>query len=449
MRQVIVNASSPLMARKWEFLWLCGLILSFAYELPIWYPTSYDRVNPRLFDLMFFVGVLTVLPNLRRGVRLPSLFRIWAAIVVVFCFCALVWTVSILPWEYGQFSMFFAAKYIEGLIVIYIAVKIPLDERQKRIIHRLVVCGGVFVALYSIPQYGNATIEWKISGGKIVPSFGGAIFGPLSRSYFHVGLFSVLSFAMTLCLVPAIRNIWRSWFCLGLAFFVAWPALACGSRAAFAGVVIVLLVSVFLRPILIRKCLALVILAACFIHVADVNIEAIYKEDMSLGLKRFETYSDSPNSILDRLMIQYSIDQYMLDGLPVPFVGAGFGVAPVDDGMGSLHYRVGYGIHNSYLFAFEQGGIMAFVLFLVFLYCAVRCLNRTLKSRMAIDRQFALGLSAYMAFLLANAFAGQAFWRGFDTANFNTYVVLLLMMVTRYSAGPDAPSTLRNRQIGP
>jgi len=388
---------------------------------------------------MFFVGVLTVLPNLRRGVRVPSLFRIWAEIVAVFCFCALVWAVGILPWEYGQFSLFFAAKYIEGLIVIYIAVKIPLDARQKRIIHSLVVCGGVFVALYSISQYGSGTTEWEISGGKIVRSFEGVIYGPLSRSYFHVGLFSVLSFAMTLTLVPAIRNIWRSWLCLGLAFFVAWPALACGSRAAIAGVAIVLLVSVFLRPIFMRKFLALVILAACFIYVADVNIKAIDKEDLSFGFKRFERLRDSRHSTLNRLKIHYSIDQYMFGGLPVPFIGAGFYVAPVDDGMGSLRYRVGFGIHNSYLFAFEQGGTLAFVLFLLFLACAIRYLNRGCKSRLPVDRQFALGLSAYMAFLLANAFAGQAFWRSANTANFNTYVVLLLMIATRSAAGSNAP----------
>ena len=31
----------------------------------------------------------------------------------------------------------------------------------------------------------------------------------------------------------------------------------------------------------------------------------------------------------------------------------------------NLLNRVGYGIHNSYLFAFEQGGTLAFVLFLL------------------------------------------------------------------------------------
>lgn len=174
------TSSFSLRAKRWEFLWLCGLILSFAYELPIWYPTSYDRVNPRLFDLMFFVGVLTVLPKLPRGVRVPRLFRIWASIVAVFCFCALVWSVGILLWEYGKFSLFFAAKYVPGLIAIYIAIRIPLDARQKRIIHYMVVAGGVFVALYSIGQYGSGGTEVMISGGKTIAVDEELVYGSLT-----------------------------------------------------------------------------------------------------------------------------------------------------------------------------------------------------------------------------------------------------------------------------
>ncbi|MBN1515453.1 hypothetical protein JXA32_02680 [Candidatus Sumerlaeota bacterium] len=418
-------------ARRLEFYWLCGLILSFAYELPLWQPTPYDRVNPRLFDVMFLIGVVGVLPHLRHGIRVSWLFRIWASIVGVFCFCATVWTIAILPWEYGQFSLFFAAKYIEGLIVIYIGTQIPLDARQKKIIHQLIVCGGVFVALYAIPQYGSKPTEWAISGGKTVKSFEGAIFGPLSRTYFHIGLFSVLSFAMTLTLVPSIRSVPRSWLCLGLAFFVAWPALACGSRAAIAGTAIVLLVSVWLKPMLMRKSLVFAIMAACFVYLAGFNVRSFDANQASLGFKRFEIYRNTENSIMNRIRFDYSIDRYMFDGLPVPFIGAGFYVAPISEGLNSLRYRVGYGIHNSYFFAFEQGGTAAFVLFLLFLACGIHRLNKMRKSRMSVDVQFALGLYAYMVFVLINGFAGQGFWRGFGTGNFNTYVILLLIIATQ------------------
>lgn len=425
--------SPPRQARRGEFLWLCGLVLSFAYELPIWYATSMDRVNPRLFDVMVCLGLFLVLPGLRRGPRVPRLFRIWAAIVAVFCFCALVWTTGFLPWEYGQFSLFFAAKYVEGLIAIYIAIRIPLDERQKRILHYVAVGGGIFVALYSIWQYGSGTTEWKISGGKTVGAPEGAIFGPLSRSYFHVGMFSTLSFAMALALVPTARTVGRSWLLIGLAFFVAWPALACGSRAAIAGVAIVLVVSVFLRPILLRKSLAIVALAACFIFVANMDVHAFNLEEASIGFQRFETYEDSENSIWNRIFREYSFNQYMWDGLPVPFIGAGFYVAPVDAGLGSLHYRVGYGIHNAYLFPIEQGGIIAFMLFVWFLLACLRRLNAMRKERRMPDKVFALGMLTFFIALLLPFMLSGLFWINVGTAHFCIYTVLLIFIACKPS----------------
>ena len=433
------NTSSPVLrARKWEFWWLCGLILSFAYELPIWFLTSYDRVNPRLFDVMFFLGVLTVLRNLRREVRVPPLFRIWAAIVGVFCFCALIWAIGILPWEYGKFSLFFAGKYVEGLIVIYIAAKIPLDTRQKRIIHCLVIAGGVFVALYSIPQYNSGATEaaeWAISGDKTVSTFGRVVFGPLSRSYFHIGIFSTLSFAMAFALVPAIRRLKYSWLCFGLAFFVAWPALVCGARAAIVGVGIVLLITLFLKSKLIAKVLLFFVLGLLLSYAADVNVRSLNFDEISLGAKRLQGESGH-NSISKRVFRNYSIDQYMWDGLPVPFIGAGFYVAPVDNGMGSFNYRVGYGIHNAYLFAFEQGGLAAFLLYLLFLTRTMKYLNRMRNSVSIVDSSFAFGLFTFMAALLVVAFGGQVFWRGFETGNLNTYIVLLLVLATSQTSAP-------------
>ena len=166
-------------------------------------------------------------------------------------------------------------------------------------------------------------------------------------------------------------------------------------------------------------------------YTENINVQAVDFEKVSLGFKRFEIYGDSQNSILSRVVPSFPINAYMFDGLLVPFIGAGFYVAPVNDEFDSLRYRVGYGIHNSYLFAFEQGGSLVFVLFILFLIFSIRYLNRGRKSRSLVDRQFALALSAYMAFLLVNAFAGQAFWRGFETGNYNTYVVLLLVIATR------------------
>ena len=437
---------SALHGKRWEFLWLCGLIMSFAYELPIWYVTSMDRVNPRLFDVMCFLGIVFVLRKLPPGPSNNSLFCIWAAIVVVFCCCALIWTVGFLPWEYGKFSLFFAAKYVWGLMAIYIAIRIPLDVHEKRIIHYVVVAGGVFVALYSIGQFGSGQTEWAITGEESVISHGGAIYGSLSRSYFHVGMFSTLSFAMTLALVSAFRGHYRSWLFLGLAFFVAWPALACGSRAAIGGIVIVMVTSVFLDPKLIPKSCCLAVLGMIMIYATGMDKKGIDLDETSLGYKRFIMYEDSQNSVLNRIMLRFDMKHYMYDGWPVPFFGAGFYVAPVSDGTGSYYYRVGYGIHNVYLFSFEQGGIAGFVLFIVFLVRTMGCLNQMRKSGVPIDTGFAFGVFTFMAALLAVGFAGQVFWRGFNSENFNTYIVLLLVLGTsQTSIGTEA---VRKQSLG-
>jgi hypothetical protein len=422
------------------------LILSFAYELPILELTPYDRLNPRLFDFMFVLGVFTVLPRLRRGMRVPSLFRIWAALVSVFCLCALSWAVLFLPWEYGQFSLFFAGKYIEGLIIIYMAFRIPMDTRQKRIIHRMVIVGGMFVAFYAVPQYINSKPEvgeWEISGGKAVSTYGQVVFGPLSRSYFHIGIFSTLALAMALALVSTPRSVGRSWLYLGLALFVAWPALVCGSRAAILGVVLVLVATSLAKPRVAKKLAILGVVALLSVHALNVNIKAEKIEGISRGLERFSEYEgDSPDSLVNRLFIDFSIREYVWGGLLVPFIGAGFYVAPVGTDLATATYRVGYGAHNTYLFAFEQGGTIAFLLFLLFLLWAMRCLYKMKGSSFSVDSEFGLGMFSFLIALLVVSFGGQVFWQGFNTGNLNTYIVLLLVLGTSQTA-------LKNRELPP
>jgi hypothetical protein len=56
------QAQVPMQARKREFLWLIGLILSFAHERPILVLTSMYRINPRLFDVKVMIEILFALP---------------------------------------------------------------------------------------------------------------------------------------------------------------------------------------------------------------------------------------------------------------------------------------------------------------------------------------------------------------------------------------------------
>ena len=225
----IQSADCP-RAGKRQFYWVCGLILSFAYERPIWHVTSMDRLSPRLFDVMVLVGIVMVLPRMSQRIPVPSPFRIWTAIVVVFCFCASVWTIGILPWEYGRYSLYFALVYLEGLIGIYMAISIPMDVRQKQIIHYLTVASGVFVAIYCIPQYlsGGATVQ--LASGESRTFGEGAFIGPLGYGYFHLAMFSGMSCVLALALIPQLKGEVRKVLMTASAVFVAWPAFFCGSR---------------------------------------------------------------------------------------------------------------------------------------------------------------------------------------------------------------------------
>lgn len=104
---------------KWQFVWLCGLILSFTFERPLAFLTPYDRTNPRLFDVFVILGILTILPVLRPSGEFLKAFRIWRGLVAWFCFCAIVWAATVLPWEFGIHSLWRASKYLEGLLAVY------------------------------------------------------------------------------------------------------------------------------------------------------------------------------------------------------------------------------------------------------------------------------------------------------------------------------------------
>lgn len=94
-----------LQAKKWQFYWLCALIASFSYDRSLIYLTPYDRTNPRLFDLVVIIGVVTILPHLGRQPAFPRPFRIWVALVLWFCVCAILWAIM-LPWALGIRCLF-------------------------------------------------------------------------------------------------------------------------------------------------------------------------------------------------------------------------------------------------------------------------------------------------------------------------------------------------------
>lgn len=140
----------------------------------------------------------------------------------------------------------------------------------------------------------------------------------------------------------------------------------------------------------------------------------------SYTLSRSQELEDSNESstVRQRVLMgaTYEFSKYD-NSVLLPILGGGFYVAPI-----AAKYRVGYGAHNNYVFAFEQLGILGLVLYLYFLFKFLVLAKRN-KSNM-----IALIMVPYIFSLLFVGFSGQTFWRGFGNGNTNTLLILLMAL---------------------
>ncbi len=422
-------------ATGWQFLWICCVILSLCYERALVRLTTMDRLNPRLFDVVFVFGILTVLPTIRKFTQLPRVFRLWGWIVATYCVCAVLW-VPFFPLYYGKYTIFFALKYIQGLIVIYTVLNIPLTLQQKRILHYMVVLGGVWVAVTAIPEYlrGGVGKTFVTRTGEEVETFAGTLWGTLGNSYFHISMFSSLSSVMTLALFNSSKTRASKLFWLGLGVFVAWPAFFSGCRGGLFTCVLAWLVLFFMSKGSFKTAtiIGIMTISTLIFLIAPYILSYTYLSEKSATFARFAVTEQRGvgSSISSRLTANwYNLNLYRWQGWRIPFIGAGFYVAPHSDPDGARHWRPGYGIHNDYLFALEQGGVGAFVLFILFLVACHRNLKEMRRPyNNDADRIFAMGMHSLLYALYVTMLGGQIFWHGFEKANFNSYLIILFML---------------------
>lgn len=431
------------------FVWLIGLMLSFAHERPILILSSMDRINPRLFDIMVIIGIALVWPLLPKRTRLPREFYIWSSIVFIFLLCAIIYFMFLLPDKYGKYSIFFAAKYVQGLIAIYIALKIPLTARQKLIVQWSIIAGGVYVGIYCIFQYLNTGAEsvTEIAPGKFVRYYQQVLTGPLSYSYFHLAQFSSLCAIVALAMVENVKGTASRWCVLALAAFISWPLFFSGSRTGLGLMIISMVIGIMLlRGTKSRFAFALLFVGIFFhINASFLDFDVLRQ---STTFERLVGSEGGENSVANRLQLafKFDMDQYKWSSIML-LVGGGFYVAPVMYNAGEL-YRVDYGIHNTFLFPLEQGGALAAVAFLYFLYAVLTKLYRVANRHKGVDRALAVAVLSYLLASLPAYMAGQIFWMGFGSGHFNTCIVLVILLALRETRAAPTPVHQKRRTRG-
>jgi hypothetical protein len=455
---MLPNLQNAIHRRKIDmpFMWLCAIILAFCYELPLIQLTAYDRLNPRLFDVVSILGLPLLFSRNRAFQGKSDVRSLWFKIVAAYVFCGIIWAVIVPRADIAVFCLYYTARYIQCAVVIRCAQAVMIDDARKKTLARMMMIGGLFVALYTVPEYisgasgGHQVRIVQVTAEKTRKVDTGALFGPLSNTYFHIGVFSTLSLAIALAAASQIRVPYQRWFALAGAFFIGWPTVFCGSRAALVGAVVVVVGIAWTSKAFRRELIVGSLLAASVFFLAKSRSggggDQLLSKSFSFS-RLFEleqsTRGNTEDTLEHRLFIGFAWSEYFYPEL-VPFIGAGFYVAPVVSDYNAAGafvgdhgetYRIGYGIHNMYLFPLEQGGLAVMVLFFFYLRAVARGLKRASDVREAGTKTLAIGVRAFFYAMLVMGIGGQVFWYFDSSGNLLTYLTLTFILATTVPGG--------------
>lgn len=401
--------------RKRDLLICCLLVFSFCYELPLIELTSYDRFNPRLVDVMTIFALFTT--KWRRN-KNNSLVRAWEYLTIIFVCAAIIAFLFLLPRQYGYYSIFFAGKYVETLLGIWILTGFNWQNHHIEKMMRFFCYGMIMAGTWGVLQYiGVLGSERYLPNGELIVKQSNTILATFGITYFHSGIMGAMGagIALTLFQRKAINKI-----IFALAFCASgFLALFSGSRAGLA--VFLLIVAVILSKDLKTMLVSGVIIAA----IASAGLYN-YVSENSITAQRIQD-SASHNTVEKRLKADY----FGLFGEIVSFhgaklfaVGGGFYAVPLNDTRGSgIRYRIGYGFHNIHFFPIEQAGIAAFIAAGVFWY---RSLKKGFERRKEALPRCGLAIAAS---IFTVGWAGQIFFHGFGTENMVTFQVFIMVIL--------------------
>jgi hypothetical protein len=430
---------------------LAFLIASFAYELPLFNLTRYYRLNPRFFDIAALLIVLYWLFfGRQRGWRITLSNPVIKPWLLVNGFFAIATVASMMwvPFDYSRYGVFYFLKYLEGLSVLLIVSSIPFDDKTKKRLLWVALLGGLWVSFYAIFQYlGIFSTERYLATGQEMTLYKQGVYSTLGWTYFHVGMFSVLSTMIGLALFNT-SGIGKKLIALVMSVMCAVPAVVSGSRAGLIAFVIsvmlVITTTQYRKKIGSYFILALLLLVGGTFYYHSATKERLEGGKGGTIVERLMT---GPITLL--MAVQYN-------GYKVLAVGGGFYVVPFnsEDGGGfgrgkKPNYRVGYGNHNIFLFPLEQAGLGGFFASLWLWWSIWKSLRVKIKNTIknTLDNSFATTMQAYFFALMVVGMAGQVFWLGFGTEHSTIYQLLMFVLALSGSTIKVSEKTKRSSSI--
>lgn len=426
---------------------VCLLVISFAYELPLANITPYDRLNPRLFDVaagLLFLYWLFVgrVKGWRPRLFYPIVFP-WFWLMFFFTIATVASPLWI-PLKKYYFSIFYLLKYFEVFVVVVIFASIPFTEKDKRKILWVALFGGVWVSFYAVLQYvGLVSIKRYLPTGQEIVQFEQGLYSTLGVTYFHLGMFGVISCLIGMSVYSTSKGFWR-FVALLCTLFCFLPSVISGSKAGLIGIAMAMFFMLFQKQY--RKNFS------TYVAVAFVVLIGLVFIGQSVALERLET--GSGGTPVERIKHGFNTlsEVYDYHGPRLLAFGGGFYVVPTKSAgrNGEPNYRVGYGNHNIFLFPLEQAGVGAFVTGLLLWFSVSRNLRRIGKLAPAESTDATLANSMHVFFLVVMVvgIAGQVFYLGFGTEHFTVYQLVMYLLATTMLRFPELQSIQERADTG-
>jgi hypothetical protein len=417
-------------------IWFVILLLSFSYDKPILVISSFDRINPTLYDIGTLLGFFWLLGK-GDFIRYHNIiYKKYLKIVLWFFVCTFLGLfIYDFPLAIKGYSLFYLFQYIQEIFVCFLVIQYlnsyPLDYDK---LFKVLILGGVFVSIYCVYEYlnpGNGFI--KLSSGLEIVKPVGYVWGPFTGSYFQLSNYSPIVGFITLCYSMTKTNV-KKWIYILIALFIVWPSFVCGSRTAVGLVFTLLIIATFKNVKFKYFVFAVFILAILLFSLFPERLILLVNSPENTTIQRINNIdSGSNNSIQGRLSFILlwftSFSEYVYQGYFVPIFGGGFYVAPMRG-----FYRVGFGWHNIYIFAIEQSGIFGLILFIRFFSTALKSLKYKVSQLVinSVNYWFTFAVRIiFISILIIGVFGAHSFWRGFSTGNFNSLRLILLIIATQ------------------